>query len=815
MPEPGPDSSSDRLREYSYRMTEPYQALRSSLAGRYDVQRELGEGGMATVYVADDVRHGRKVAIKVMRPEIAATLGTERFLAEIKLTAKLQHPHILGLIDSGVIGDDASGVQPFYVMPLIIGETLRGRLSQASLPIRDVLGLLAEVADALACAHAHDVIHRDIKPENILLSQGHAYVADFGVAKALHHSIDGNAITLTGVSVGTPAYMSPEQAVADPNVDHRADLYALGVVAYEMVAGRTPFAGATVAAIVKASLTQNPTPLSSVAPSCPPRLSTLVGALLEKDPNKRPQSAADVRDTLRSIVAAISAETGSFSAPTSSRRTITLVSAAILLGATAAGLVWRPWGRLSASAGATSTAPRSVAVLPFRSINRDSTTDYFSDGMAEELIGALGRLQRLRVASRTSTFAMKGHVGSLADIARQLGVDAVVESSVRHDADTVLINSRLVDARNDSTLWSGEYKGGLRNVLYVQDSVARSIASALSSLLGTDARTALSRPRTADPNAYDAYVRGRAFLGQRNPIAMASAITNFESAIRADSSFAPAYAGLADAYSLVAPFGGRPPRDVFPLARAAAEKAIALDSTLAEAHTSLGIVSMFYDWDWANAGRHLTRAIELNPSSAEGHLFYAWYLVFRGQMTAAVAEVSKAHDLDQLSPVITTRHANVLQFVGRDAEAIPIYRRALALDSTFFNARAEFALSLLKTGQRDEAARIVPRSVSHLSSGEGGYPAWILARLGDTASARTQVHVFEAAMKRGYVSADAVAAAYMAVGDTARALDMLARAVDDRAFTLVFLPHYPMFDALHDNPRYKRIVDRIGVVAPK
>ena len=635
------------------------------------------------------------------------------------------------------------------------------------------------------------------------------------MAKALHHSIDGNNITLTGVSVGTPAYMSPEQAVADPSIDHRADLYALGVVAYEMVAGRTPFTGATVAAMVKASLTESAPLLGAVSPNCPPRLATLVGALLEKDPKNRPQSAADVRDTLRSILAHQSAETESFRAPTASRRSMAIIGGAVLVTALVAALVWRPWNRSPNAFSAASKAPRSVAVLPFRSINRDSATDYFSDGMAEELISALGRLQRLRVASRTSTFAMKGHGGSLADIAKQLGVDAVVESSVRHDADSVLINSRLVDARSDSTLWEGEYKGGLRNVLYVQDSVARSIANALRVLLGADAGTALSRPRAADPKAYDDYVRGRVFLGQRNPVAMASAITSFESAIRADSSFAPAYAGLADAYSLVAPFGGRPPRDVFPLARAAAEKAIALDSTLAEAHTSLGIVSMFYDWNWGDAGKHLSRAVELNPSSAEGHLFYAWYLVFRGRMNDALAEVSKAQDLDQLSAVITTRHGNLLQFVGRDAEAIPIFRRALTLDSTFFNARAEFAYSLLKTGQRAAAARTVPRSVTHVSSGEGAYPAWILAQLGDTAAARAQVREFEAAMQRGYVSADAVAGVYAAVGDTARALGMLERAADDHCFTLVFLPHYPMFNALHDNPRYKRIVERIGVVAPK
>jgi len=796
-------------------MTEPYQALRTSLSGRYDVERELGEGGMATVYLANDVRHGRKVAIKVMRPEIAATLGTERFLAEITLTAKLQHPHILGLIDSGVIGDESSGLQPFYVMPLIKGETLRERLNHGPVPLHDALGVLVEIADALACAHGHDVIHRDIKPENILLSQGHAFVADFGVAKALHRSLDGNNITLTGVSVGTPAYMSPEQAVADPNIDYRADLYALGVVAFEMIAGRTPFGGPTVAAMVKASLTQDAPPLISVAPACPPRLSTLVAALLEKDPNNRPKNAVEVRDTLRSILAFASAETASLPWPARSRRALTMgIGIALVVAVLVGLLVWRPRaaGPMSGAAGVT-RAPRSIAVLPFRNINNDSATDYFADGMAEELISALGRLQRLRVASQTSTFAMKGHVGSLADVAKQLGVDAVVESSVRHDADTVLITSSLVDVRNDSTLWAGEYKGGLRNVLYVQDSVAHSIANALSVLLGADAGRALARPRSADPRAYDDYVRGRVFLGERSPVAMASAIRSFQSAIRADSSFAPAYAGLADAYSLVAPFGARPPNEVFPLARAAAERALALDSTLAEAHTSLGIVAMFYDWDWTAARTHLERGIALNPSSAEGHLFYAWYHVFRGHLNEAVAEVTKAQELDQLSAIITMRHGNILEFLGRYADAIPLYTRALVLDSTFFNTRAELAYALLKTGKREEARRMLPQTISS-GSGEGAYPAWILAQLGDTAGARAQVKALEAEQARGYTSADALAGAYAAVGDTARALAMLERGADEHAFTLPFLAQFPMFDALHDNPRFKKLVERIGVVMP-
>jgi serine/threonine-protein kinase len=796
-------------------MPEPPELLRASLAGRYDIERELGEGGMATVYLAEDVRHGRKVAIKVIRPEVGSSLGIERFLAEIRTTASLQHPHILGLIDSGVVASEGGGARPFYVMPFVTGETLRARLvRERALPVSDAVTILIEVADALACAHGHGVVHRDVKPENILLGQGHAMVMDFGIAKAVHRSSAGASLTSTGASIGTPAYMAPEQAVGDPTIDHRADLYALGIVAYEMVAGRPPFVGASVAAMVAASLTQPAPSLSATVPKCPPRLSALVADLLEKDPGKRPDSAAVVRDTLRLLLAEIS--TSGPSAPPPARRSVRLaVAVAIVVAVGGAIALSRPLRRPLQTPDSTppaSAMPRSIAVLPFENINRDSATDYFSDGMTEELISALGRLRGLRVASRTSTFAMKGNIGALSDIGQRLGVDAVVEASVQHDADQVRVTARLVDVRRDSALWDGEYTGQLRNVLYVQDSLARAIVTALGTVLGTNAGAALARPRTANPQAYDAYVRGRAFLGQRSPASMASAVTSFETAIRLDSTFAPAYAGLADAYSLLAPFGARRPREVFPLARSAAEHALRLDSTLAEAHTSLGIVSLFFDWDGAAARTHLKRAVELNASSAEGHLFYAWYLILHGRQQDALAEMSRADSLDQLSVVIPTRHANILEYEGRYAEAIPLLRRALARDSNFAFARASLAESLLQLGQREEARRVAPRGALLLGSGEGSYRGWILAQVGDTTGAREELRSLEAARQQRYVSLDAIAGIYAALGDSLRALDLLEQAAEERAFTLPFIAYYPPFQPLHGNPRFRRLVERIGVV---
>jgi eukaryotic-like serine/threonine-protein kinase len=350
--------------------------------------------------------------------------------------------------------------------------------------------------------------------------------------------------------------------------------------------------------------------------------------------------------------------------------------------------------------------------------------------------------------------------------------------------------------------------------LYVQDSIARAIAVALSGALAGEPTIPVTSPRSRDPDAYEDYLRGRRYLRQRKPGSMTAAIRSFEAAIARDSSFALAYAGLADAYTLAAPFESRPPNDVFPLAKKAATRALSIDSTLAEAHTSLGMVAMFHDWDWTAAGRHLRRGVELNPSSAEGHLFYGWYLMFRGRLHDAEAEMTRAYDVDPLSPVIATRRGNIQLLEGKDAEAIRSFRHALELDSTFFVARTTLAAALLRTGQRDSARAVVPRRVSHPGTGESAYPSWVLAQLGDTAAVRQELQTFEAARRRGYISADGLAGVYAVLGDTTRALAQLEQAERERAFTLPFLPTYPMFDGIRGTVRYRQLIERIGVIVP-
>jgi serine/threonine-protein kinase len=524
-----------------------------------------------------------------------------------------------------------------------------------------------------------------------------------------------------------------------------------------------------------------------------------------------------VRDTLRAILAEVSTSP-SIAPPARNRRRAligaTVGTAALLVAVIVMSDRWRPARPPSTPASAGVALTRSIAVLPFENMNRDSTTDYFGDGLAEELISALGRLPGLRVSSRTSTFALKGRNTGLADVGKRLIVSSVLESSVRREGDVVRITTRLVDVGRDSVLWAGEYTGQLRNVLYVQDSIARAIAVALSGALAGDPGVASTPPRSRDPDAYEDYLRGRRYLRQRKPGSMTAAIRSFEAAIARDSTFALAYAGLADAYSLAAPFESRPPHEVFPLAKKAATRALSLDSTLAEAHTSLGMVSMFYDWDWATAGLHLRRGVELNPSSAEGHLFYTWYLVFRGRLRDADAQIARAYDVDPLSPVIATRRGNILSYQGRNAEAIRSYRHALELDSTFFFARTSLAAAFILTGQRDSARAVVPRRSVQTGTGESAYPAWVLAQLGDTAGVRQELETYLAIRRRGYISADGLAGVYAVLGDTVSALAQLEQAERDHGFTLPFIPRFPMLDGIRQTERYRRLIERVGVIPP-
>jgi serine/threonine-protein kinase len=760
---------------------------------------------MATVYLARDRKHDRLVAIKVLRPELAAALGAERFLREIQIAAKLSHPHILPLYDSG----EADGLL-FFIMPYVEGESLRQRLDrEGRLPADTAVQLAAEVAAALDYAHQQGIVHRDIKPENILLHTGQAIVADFGIARAIDAAAgDGpshTAITGTGVIVGTPRYMSPEQVVGDP-VDGRTDVYALGCVLFEMLAGTPPFTGPSAQAVL-ARHTVDPIPsVRKTRPEVPVVVERTVAKALAKAPEDRFASAAAFRNAL----------TGAAPPPRGTARwkrraAITAATLAVLM----AGYVLFRHGSSSG------TIP-SVAVLAFKNVGGDSSSEPFSDGMSDEITTALGKVEGLRVAARSSAFGFKGKSIASREIGRQLQVRYVLDGGVRVSGNRRRVSVQLINVADGNEVWSDDYDRDARDrdVFAVQDSIARAIVASLRVHLSGPARAALTSRSTENPEAHDLYLKGRYFWNQRGgstgPAALQRSIGYFEQAIALDSSYARAWAGLADAYSMLPGFGDAPPGEHFAAAKAAAQRAVTLDSTLADAHTSLGIIAVFHDWDWATAGREFDRALALDSSEARTHLFRTWLFVCQGKIDAALAELRTAQRLDPLSPLINTRLGGVLSDARRFAEAEAVYREALALDSTNITARAELGY-LLATQHRVDSALAILRPLENSTNLNVQAGLQVAAPLGyayGVAGRRTEAlriqHYLEERARTHYVMPVAMAQIAIGLGDTARALDWLERGYRERSFLILFLSH-PFYDPLRGQPRFQRIVRDMGI----
>src|SRR5438128_1514291 len=610
--------------------------LEAALAGRYTIERELGRGGMATVYLARDLKHDRPVALKVLRPELAAVLGGERFLREIRLTAQLQHPHILTLIDSG----EEDGFR-YYVMPYVDGESLRQRLErEGQLPLDEALPIARAIASALDFAHARGVIHRDIKPENIMLHQGEPVVADFGIALAVS-SAGRDRLTETGLSLGTPAYMSPEQASAEPKLDGRSDQYSLACVLYEMLAGEPPYAGPTAQAIIAKRFSE-PVPHLRTVRDVPEGVERAVTKALAKVPAGRFATAAQFGSALAGERPAVRA-----AASPPRRRLVVLLGLPVLAVAAVGVLHWR------ARASAGFSALPSVAVLPFANLSGDTATDYFSDGMTEELINALVQVQGLRVPARTSAFAFKGKTAEIGEVGRRLKVANVVEGSVRREGTTVRITAQLITVANGYHVWSRTYDRDLRGVLAVQEEIARAIAGALEVKLRQADVAALARRYPENVEAYDLYLRGRYFWYRRTADGMRKAIEYYQRAIALDSGYALAYSGLADAYVLGGQVDYLPRREAYPKAKAAALEAGALDSGLAEGYASLARVRQNYDWDWPGAEQAFRRAIEPNPPyglpPTGSGMFLGSVLSVNGGADEGVREGRLALELDPLN----------------------------------------------------------------------------------------------------------------------------------------------------------------------
>ena len=741
-------------------MTALLARLQASLADRYAIDSAVGRGGMATVFLAVDLKHQRSVAIKVLHPELATSLGVERFLREIGIAAGLNHPHILALYDSGQAEDLL-----YYVMPYIEGETLRGRLQrEGQLSIADTIRITSEIAEALGYAHSRGVVHRDIKPENIMFSAGRALVADFGIARALT-AATLEPLTAAGAIVGTPAYMSPEQATGSGQLDGRSDIYSLGCVVYEMLTGSVPFTGLTAQAVMARHSIDIAPPIRSVRPTVPDALERAVLTALAKVPADR------------------------------------FATAAQFAGALAA----------RAEPTAEGAEGQSIAVLPFTNLSGDSEFEYFSDGIAEEIINALTQLPGLLVAARTSSFAFRGPATDLAEVGSKLKVATVLEGSVRKAGNRLRISAQLVKVADGYHLWSERYDREMTDVFAIQDEIAKAIANRLRVTLGEDGAP-LVTPATGNLDAYHLYLKGRYYLAQRG-LGLKKALECFDQALALDPNYALAYAGLADACTVLAEYGVALPNVVRPKARAAVQRALELAPDLAEVHCASGALAFICDWDWPRAARDLRRAVELNPRSVTARQWLSYYLVFiEGRLEDGVAQARRALELDPLAPLLVMQLGMTLTGAGRYEEAVSSFRRAGDLAPMMFQATIHLGLVFNHLGRSDEA--IAPLEVAVTTSGRHPWTLAALAvcysslgRVGDVEAIRDELL---ARARREHVQSSVLAIVAASLGRMDDTFELLERACDEHDGILVYSKRYPFFRLLQNDPRMERIYRRMG-----
>ncbi len=779
-------------------MVNELTSLTELLADRYRVEREIGHGGMATVYQAHDLRHDRAVALKVLKSELAAALGAERFLREIALVARLDHPHVLPLLDSG----EARGFL-YYVMPYVHGESLRDRLNrERQLPVEDALHIGREMADALSYAHSLGIVHRDVKPENILLTGRHARLADFGIARAVT-AAGGESLTATGVAIGTPVYMSPEQASGEGNVDQRSDVYSLGCVLYEMLVGQPPYTGPTAQAILARKYLDPPSSIRSVRPSVTGEVEAAISRALARVPADRYPTAWHFGQALEHMGPTPVAPVPM--ARRFPRRRAVLASVGVALALTAGWwLGLRPQPAMSPI--------ESLAVLPFANLSRDPEQDYFASGMTEELLARLAGIDGLTVKSRTSVTRYRDSDEPLPSIAGALGVDALVEGSVSRSTDGVRIRVRLVQAQPERTLWSRSYDRNLRDVLELQSEVARAIAREIGAVVTPEQERRMARNSAIDPIAAEAYFKGRFYWNRRTADDLLRAIRHFEQAIAVDPDYAQAYAGLADCYVLLghSSMAVLRPSDALPKARAAAQRALEVRDDLAEAHTSLAYVDT-YEWNWEAAERGFRRAITIDPGYGTARFWYAVLLAARGRVEEAVEEARRGVEVEPMSPIIAAGVAWMLHFARRHEEAADEARKVLELEPSF-------PIGYLRLGVSYGWLRRYDDALAQLELGlraSGGDPAFLAALVrvyaasGREREARSRLAALLDMADQRYVSAYSIGAAYAALGEKDRAFMWLERAFQEGSLELTFIGVEPEMDVLAADPRFRALTRRL------
>jgi serine/threonine-protein kinase len=756
-------------------MADVLDRLKAALADRYQIERELGSGGMATVYLAHDVKHDRKVALKVLKPELAAVIGPDRFLSEIRVAARLNHPHILPLLDSG----EADGTL-YFTMPIIEGLSLADRIrTEGQLGIDEIRALVTDVASALDYAHEQGIVHRDIKPDNVLIHHGKPMIADFGIALAVSQ-VGGDRLTETGLSLGTPQYMSPEQVSGDRTVDARSDVYALGCVVYELLVGEPPFTGPTAQAVMARQVTDPAPPIRTVRRDVPATVDVAVTKSLAKVPGDRFASVGDFATALAASEAA------------------------------------EPAVRAELAAAPTDARP-AIAVLPFTNVGQDPANEYFADGVWEDVITNLSRVEGLRAISRTSCLRFKDTTKSMREVGEELGAGMILEGSVRRAADRVRVVVQLVDAKADEQRWAETYDRELTDIFAIQSEVALTVATALRAALSPSERERLGQRPTDDLAAYDLYLLGRHHLNKRTDEDIRQAVGHFESAIALDQRFVSAHAGLAEAYLFAGMgYAAMPQKGALPKAKAAAARAIELDSSSAEAHGTHGFVTLICDWNPDAAIAELRQAVELNPDRPEPHQWLAWCLSVQGQIAGGLESWQRALELDPLSAVVITENGWPYVYTGLDEQALEWFQRAIEIDPTFALAHYNAGWALHRLGRIGEAIPAYERGVE-LSGGAPFMQAFLATAFAESGRADDARRILDDLLARAthaHGMGLSIAVAAESMGDQELALDWLDRAFEERdpfLFTLALDDTWMNLPSLRDHPRFRALLDRIGI----